>query len=214
MLKNWFLVGLILLVVPWLLVGCGVSEQQYYAVVAERDSIKAELQSTRSELDVVKLELESVYIELTMTKTELQVLKDQVSQTLAAPAPPPVLAPAPILPEPVSQPESPAIARIGDTIPICIAEQELSMTLLWWKESDIALYHLFGYQIYTAVPGRKFIILAYEFRNDAKQQQITPFSLNGEIVTAPKGYCYKHWKPFLADISPRDYNHGKQVQKR
>jgi len=95
MIKTWFLVGVTLLLVSLLLLGCGISEQEYNAVVAERNSIKAELESTRSELEAVKSELASVYVELTMTKTELQVLKDQVSRHKEAPLPPPVPAPLP-----------------------------------------------------------------------------------------------------------------------
>ena len=196
MIKNWFLFGLILLLLTWLLVGCGVTQGQYDAMVAERDSALAMLEPVQGELDATNLELERVQL-------DLQLLRDQLSEAQVVPAP--ASAPAP---PPVSQPEPPPIARIGHTIPICIAEQELSMTLLWWQESNIALDR-FGYETYTAVPGRKFIILAYEFRNDGNREQITPSLGDGEIVTAPKGYCYKDWNPFLLGISSWDYNPRK-----
>lgn len=57
MVKRWFLVGGILLLVALLMAGCGVAQEQHDAVVAERDSTQAELQSVRSELETVKDEL-------------------------------------------------------------------------------------------------------------------------------------------------------------
>ena len=49
---------LMLVVVLMLLVGCGVSQEQYNAVVAEREAAKAELQVVQNELQKVKTEQE------------------------------------------------------------------------------------------------------------------------------------------------------------
>ena len=57
MLKKWFLVGGILLLVSVLMLGCGIPKEDYEAVVAERDSAQAELQSVQSELQSVSSEL-------------------------------------------------------------------------------------------------------------------------------------------------------------
>lgn len=88
------------------------------------------------------------------------------------------------------------IAKIGDTIPDCAGKQNLSLTLLWWRESKIARYeYIDGYYTFTAKPGMKFIILAYEFRNTGIKEQTTPYLSVGEIVTAPEGYHYEIFTP-------------------
>ena len=111
MRKRWFLVGMIFLLVPWLLVGCGISEEVHNAVVAERVYVKAELESTRSELNAVKSELESVQKELAITRAELELVKAQ-----PLPAPPPLPAPAPT-PPPLVVPPPP---DTGDFEPLVI----------------------------------------------------------------------------------------------
>ena len=61
MRKRWFPAGMTLLLVPWLLVGCGVTQEKYDAMVAERDAALAKLESVQGELDATKSELESVW---------------------------------------------------------------------------------------------------------------------------------------------------------
>lgn len=101
MLKKWSLIVIFLLVLC-LLVGCGVSQDLYNAMVDDRDSLKTKLQSVQSELDDTKSELMSVQMELAMTKTELEALKRQLSEAIPtttppppAPSPAPTPAPAP-----------------------------------------------------------------------------------------------------------------------
>ncbi len=67
MRKRWFPAGMTLLLVPWLLVGCGVAQEQYDAVVAELNSAQIKIQSLQSELDATKSELESVWEQVPKT---------------------------------------------------------------------------------------------------------------------------------------------------
>ncbi|GAI78544.1 unnamed protein product [marine sediment metagenome] len=89
------------------------------------------------------------------------------------------------------------IAKIGDTIPNCAGKQNLTVTLLWWKEGEISVDgpYIDGYYTFTAKPGMKFIILAYEFCNNGIEEQTTPYLNVGEVVTAPRGYYYEIFTP-------------------
>lgn len=90
-------------------------------------------------------------------------------------------------------------ARIGDTIQeINSGNHNLSLTLLSWKESDIAIDGPYGsgYYTFTAKPGMKFVILTYEFQNNWIRPQSTPYLNAGEIGTN-KGYIYTTWDPPL-----------------
>ena len=64
MRKRWFLVGMMFLLLPWLLAGCGIAQEVHDAVVAERDSLVANLQSVQGELDAAKSKLQSIQSEL------------------------------------------------------------------------------------------------------------------------------------------------------
>jgi len=88
MRKRWFLVGMIFLLVPWLLVGCGIAQEVHNAVVAERDSLVANLQSVQGELDTAKSKLQSIQselegmgIELKSITGELDTAKSEVEST-------------------------------------------------------------------------------------------------------------------------------------
>jgi len=58
-----------LLLVSWLLIGCGVAQEQYNAVVAELNSAQTKIQSLQSELDATKSELQSVKEQLLAATT-------------------------------------------------------------------------------------------------------------------------------------------------
>ena len=75
MKNRWLLLGVMLLVVMWLTTGCGIAQEQYYAVVAERDSSQAELQSLQTEVNSTKSELQSAQNELNAVKNELNTVK-------------------------------------------------------------------------------------------------------------------------------------------
>ncbi len=88
------------------------------------------------------------------------------------------------------------VARIGDTIPEVEGQHNLSLTLLSWEESNIAVDGPYstGYYTFTAKPGMKFIILIYRFQNNWIRPQETPYLNAGEIAT-DKGYIYTTWNP-------------------
>ena len=65
--RRLILVGMIFLLLPWLLVGCGATQEQYDAVVAELNSAQRKIQSLQSELDATKSELESVWEQVPKT---------------------------------------------------------------------------------------------------------------------------------------------------
>ena len=88
MRKRWFLVGMMFLLLPWLLAGCGIAQEVHDAVVAERDSLVANLQSVQSELDAAKSKLQSIQselegmgIELKSITGELDTAKSEVEST-------------------------------------------------------------------------------------------------------------------------------------
>lgn len=108
------------------------------------------------------------------------------------------------------------IVRIGDTIPEVgadISKHKLSLTLLSWKESDIAVDgpYTSGYYTFTAKPGMKFIILIFEVRNNWIRPQETPDLDAGEIAT-DKGYIYPVWGPPLG-VHSEEYKPRKATEE-
>ncbi len=90
------------------------------------------------------------------------------------------------------------IVRIGNTIPEVggsIDKHNLSMTLISWRESDMAVdgpYIGNEYYTFTAKPGMKFFILIFKFQNNWIRVQQTPYLNSGEIATN-KEYIYNMW---------------------
>jgi septal ring factor EnvC (AmiA/AmiB activator) len=74
MRKQWFLLAFSMLLMALLVVGCGIPQDQYDAVVTERDSAQTELQSVKAELQSVKTELQSVNTELTASQSKVSEL--------------------------------------------------------------------------------------------------------------------------------------------
>lgn len=108
------------------------------------------------------------------------------------------------------------IARIGATIPEVGGKHNLSLTLLSWKESNIAVNGPYGvfeeeYYTFTAKPGMKFIILTFKFQNNGIRPQETPYLDEGEIAT-DKGYIYPMWKP-VGGISAEEYKPRKATDE-
>lgn len=58
----------------WFLVGCGVAQEQYDAVVADLGRAQQELQSVKAELDQAKAELDKTMTELDKTKAEMALV--------------------------------------------------------------------------------------------------------------------------------------------
>lgn len=84
MRRIWLIVGVTLLLLPWLVTGCGIAQEQYDAVVAERDKAQAELQSTKTELQSAETELNSTKTELQSVKGKLSSSKAEVSELTAS----------------------------------------------------------------------------------------------------------------------------------
>lgn len=85
--------------------------------------------------------------------------------------------------------------RIGDTIPEVKDKHNLSMTLLSWRESNMAVVGPYSgdeYYTFTAKPGMKFVILIFKFQNNWIRVQQTSYLNAGEIATN-KGYIYNMW---------------------
>jgi hypothetical protein len=105
------------------------------------------------------------------------------------------------------------IARIGDTIQV-EGKHNLSLTLLSWKEGNIAIdgpYWEDEYYTFTAKPGMKFIILIFKFQNNWIRPQETPYLNAGEIAT-DKGYIYPIWNPPVG-IHSEEYKPRKATDK-
>ena len=71
--KRWFLVGVMLLLASLLVVGCGVPQQEHDAVVAERDTLKAEQ-------DAAQTQVESLESNLAKTQSEVESLESDLAK--------------------------------------------------------------------------------------------------------------------------------------
>ncbi len=93
MKKEWFVVGIVILLVPWLVVGCGISEEVYNTVVAERDSAQAQVTNLQSGVSAAQAkyddlkadydELNTDYEELNTDYEELNTDCEATSEELA-----------------------------------------------------------------------------------------------------------------------------------
>lgn len=86
MKKMTLLLVTILLLLPFLVVGCGIPQEQYDAVVAERDSAQAELQSVKTELTASQAKVseltsnvETQVAELEATQAELEAANAELT---------------------------------------------------------------------------------------------------------------------------------------
>ena len=75
MVKRWLSIGMILLLVSVVAIGCGVPQKDYEAVVTERDSIRAQLE----QLSVTKDKLRTVEAESVKISNQLRDVTDQLS---------------------------------------------------------------------------------------------------------------------------------------
>ncbi len=107
----------------------------------------------------------------------------------------------------VDDPNPDSTVGMGDTIPGI--KEQISLTFLWWRESEIAVRgpYVSGFYTFTARPGMKFVILALEFRNAGIRPEYTPYLDEGEIYTS-RGYFYPMWQPiggiWAEEYSPRE----------
>ncbi len=78
MRKKWFLVGITLLLVPWLVVGCGIAQEQYDAVVADLSKAQQEVQSVKQEVQSVKGELAAAQAKVSEMTSSLEEAKTEL----------------------------------------------------------------------------------------------------------------------------------------
>ena len=57
MIKRWLLFGSILLILSLLMAGCGISQEEHNAVLAERDSAQAQVSSLERQLKEKDIEI-------------------------------------------------------------------------------------------------------------------------------------------------------------
>jgi len=79
MLKRWFLVGVMLLLVSLLVVGCGIPQEEHDAVIAERDAAQAEVASLQSELAGVQSDLAATETDLATSESDLATAQSRIS---------------------------------------------------------------------------------------------------------------------------------------
>ncbi|MFC2022109.1 hypothetical protein ACFLTR_02695 [Chloroflexota bacterium] len=79
MVKNWFLVGVILLVVSLLVVGCGIPTEDYDAAVADKEAAKAKVASLQSDLSEAQSQISSLESEVSSLQSIVSSLRIQVS---------------------------------------------------------------------------------------------------------------------------------------
>jgi hypothetical protein len=75
MKNRWLLVVLAILLVSWLITGCGISQSQYDAVAAELEKVKQGQQASQSQLLTAKNDLIAVQTELLKTQNDLNAAK-------------------------------------------------------------------------------------------------------------------------------------------
>lgn len=94
MAKRWFLVGIILVLVLFLLGGCGIPQEQYDAksaqlseaqteqqtVMAELAASQAKVSELTSSLEKGKADLETTQADLESTEADLEIIQDELAE--------------------------------------------------------------------------------------------------------------------------------------
>jgi len=75
MRKCWFLVGLILWLLSWLLMGCGVNQEQYDTVIADLGKVQLDLQSIKADYEKLISEYKDLQDEKPSLNSEGESLK-------------------------------------------------------------------------------------------------------------------------------------------
>jgi hypothetical protein len=81
MKNRWFLAGIMFLLVPCLISGCGVAQEKYDAMVAERDSAQAQAGSLQGDLTQAKNQMESLKSELTTSQSDLETAQNDLEKS-------------------------------------------------------------------------------------------------------------------------------------
>lgn len=80
MRKRWFLIAMMFLVIPWLIVGCGVPQVEYDSLKSTSAATQASLEKTTSDLTATKASLEQTQGVLTEREAEIDRLETRVDQ--------------------------------------------------------------------------------------------------------------------------------------
>lgn len=75
MRRKWLMFGVMFLLISLLLVGCGISEEAYNAVKAERDAVQAQVTNLQSEASAIKAEYDGLKADYDEIKSEFETLQ-------------------------------------------------------------------------------------------------------------------------------------------
>lgn len=78
--KGWFLVVMMFLLVPCILVGCGVAQEEHDAVVAQLGTAQQEVHSIKAEMDASQAKVSELTLSLGEAETELEAKRAQISE--------------------------------------------------------------------------------------------------------------------------------------
>lgn len=78
-MKRKLLIGMVLVMVALLLPACGIPQEDYDAVVAERDTAQADASSLQSKLDDAERELATAKSDLAAAQSQIESLESDVS---------------------------------------------------------------------------------------------------------------------------------------
>lgn len=80
MRKRWFLIGMVLLLVPVLFGGCGVAQEQYDTVVSDLGKAQQEVQSVKAELEAAQAKVSELTASLEKAEAELETTQAKNSE--------------------------------------------------------------------------------------------------------------------------------------
>jgi uncharacterized protein YkwD len=83
MKKEWFVLGIVILLVPWLVVGCGISEEVYNTVVAERDAVQAQVTNLESDVSVIQAKYDDLKTDNDELKSEFETMQAKYEELSA-----------------------------------------------------------------------------------------------------------------------------------
>jgi len=81
MAKRWLLIGGTLLLVPLLVVGCGVPQEQYAALASDLSKAQQELQSVKAELTAAQAKVSELTSSLERTQSDLEAAQADLDAT-------------------------------------------------------------------------------------------------------------------------------------
>ncbi len=78
--KRWFLIAGILPLASLLMAGCGIPQEEYDAVVAERHRYQSDLTEAKSQIETLQSEVESLQGQLSTVQGDYDTLKQSVAK--------------------------------------------------------------------------------------------------------------------------------------